>query len=75
MSTENKCLFYGNRVVIPGILRHHMLDLLQEAHVGVVKMKALTRSYVRWPGINQDIELFIRSCKVCQTCQRGKKQY
>ena len=40
LSSEDKCAFYGNRVVIPRILRHHITDLLHEGHIGVVRMKA-----------------------------------
>ena len=34
---------------------------------------ALARSYIWWPGIDQDMKLFVSSCKVCQTCQRENK--
>ena len=42
------------------------LDLLYDGHLGVMKMKAVARSYVWWPGIGQEIEDLAKSCSGCQ---------
>ncbi|XP_062708108.1 uncharacterized protein K02A2.6-like [Aedes albopictus] len=56
------CLHFEHRVVIPLSLRQPILNDLHVAHLGVVKMKSLARSFVYWPGIDSDIE---RACSEC----------
>lgn len=55
----------GQRVVIPRILRKKVLEELHTAHFGIVKMKALARSYCWWPRIDSDIERLTKSCFDC----------
>ncbi|XP_060117940.1 uncharacterized protein K02A2.6-like, partial [Heteronotia binoei] len=39
---------------------------LHETHPGIVRMKALARSYVWWPGMDGEIETWVRRCQTCQ---------
>lgn len=64
-SLQNNCIFYGIRIVIPKILQPKILKELHTAHTGMVKMKALARSYVWWKNIDTDIENMVRKCKAC----------
>lgn len=59
------CLLFEHRVVIPESLRQPILKDLHAAHVGIVKMKGIARSYVYWPGIDADIERIAKSCHDC----------
>lgn len=65
LSVEDDCLLWGYRVVIPNKLRRCILDDLHLSHLGIVKMKALGRSYVWWPGIDADIEQMANECNIC----------
>ncbi|XP_026581555.1 uncharacterized protein LOC113454394, partial [Pseudonaja textilis] len=60
------CILWGDRVVIPETLRDRVLALLHEGHPGVVKMKALARSYAWWPGTDKQIETWVAVCSKCQ---------
>ena len=49
--------------------REAVLQELHEGHTGMTKMKAVSRMYVGWPGINADIEKSVRQCSDCQEVQ------
>jgi hypothetical protein len=53
------------RLVIPENLKLKILNILHRAHFGAVKMKARARQIVFWPGINEEIENFVKSCENC----------
>jgi hypothetical protein len=40
---------------------------LHSGHIGIVKMKAVARSYIWWPKIDDAIE---EICKACYGCRR-----
>ena len=60
----------GIRVVIPGKLQDRVLEELHEGHLGVVRIKALARSYVWWPNISGQLEDLAKGCDGCQFNQR-----
>uniref|UniRef100_A0A5S6QMV4 RNA-directed DNA polymerase n=1 Tax=Trichuris muris TaxID=70415 RepID=A0A5S6QMV4_TRIMR len=59
-------LLWGSRVVVPKHLQKDILEVLHHAHPGAVRMKALARSYVWWPGIDEEIEHRVADCSNCQ---------
>lgn len=67
-------LLYSEKIVVPHALRCDMLKLLHEGHVGMEKAKSRARQIFYWPGINIDIENFIRKCKVCETNARKQQK-
>lgn len=74
LSVEYNCILWGYRVVIPLKLRSKVLQHLHRSHLGMVKTKALARSYVWWPGIDRDIEHMIKSCNSCQELQSSPEK-
>lgn len=62
---QNGSILRGNRVVIPHTLRKRILEELHAVHFGVVKMKALARSYCWWPNISSEIEEMAKNCSKC----------
>lgn len=65
LTVEQDCIMWGHRVVTPQSLRKRILQELHNAHLGMVKMKMLARSYVWWPKLDSDIESLVKRCKVC----------
>ena len=47
LSVQQGVLFWGTRVIIPPKGRGALLRELHDTHPGIVKMKALARSYIR----------------------------
>ena len=66
LSVHNGVLLWGSRVVVPPQGRISILHELHSAHPGIVRMKALARSYVWWPKLDVDIDHKIRACRDCQ---------
>ena len=69
LSSQNGCLLWGNRVIIPAPGQARVLQELHEAHPGATRMKRLARMFVWWPGLNHDVEEEVRSCSECQSNQ------
>lgn len=69
LSIIEDVIMWGNRVVVPDSLKLRLLEELHSAHMGVVKMKSIARSYIWWPALNEDIE---KLCRECADCQRIK---
>lgn len=65
ISTEQDCLMWGYRVIMPSKLREALLTELHSTHAGMSCMKAIARSYFWWPGIDNDIEYTARKCENC----------
>ncbi len=66
LSEGDNLIVHGCRLVIPHSLKASMLNRLHEAHQGIhcSKERALLTMY--WPGMNEDIENFVSTCKHCQ---------
>nr|CAI5835242.1 unnamed protein product [Callosobruchus analis] len=58
---ESGCIMKSQRVVIP----HTKRIKLHSAHLGIVKMKNLARSYCWWARIDTDIERIVSNCYQC----------
>lgn len=58
----DECILCNAWKVIASKLRSSIIDLLREGHT---KIKMLARSYLWWPGIDQEIKKETQQCKCC----------
>ena len=56
-------------MVIPTQGREYVLRELHGGHPGMSRMKAIARTLVWWPHMDQDIDGMARRCEECQTQQ------
>ena len=64
LSVQDGVILWGSRVVVPPPGRSRVLEMLHEAHLGMVRMKTFARSYVWWPTL--DLETTDHNCNSCQ---------
>jgi hypothetical protein len=70
----------GGRLYVPGGggLRNELLkethDPLWAGHPGVERMLALLAKSYYWPKMDQDVELYVKTCLVCQQDKSEKKK-
>uniref|UniRef100_A0A5S6QNU4 RNA-directed DNA polymerase n=1 Tax=Trichuris muris TaxID=70415 RepID=A0A5S6QNU4_TRIMR len=65
LSVLEGCIMMTDRMVIPKRLQPAILRQLPHGHPGIVRMKAIARSYIYWPGLDMEIETVVRSCDKC----------
>ena len=63
-------MLWGCRVVVPTVGRDLALQMIHEAHPWIARMKSLARSYIWWPGMDKDIERYVKKCPVCQSSRK-----
>lgn len=71
LSVDCGCILWGNRVIVPPTHQKEILLLLHSDHPGESRMKSLARSFVWWPGMDQDIETMVKACSICQQTQKS----
>lgn len=72
---ELGCIMWGHRVVIPEKCRVKVLNIIHEPHMGIIKSKAIARSYVWWGGIDEAVEATCRGCVVCASLADAPPQH
>ena len=65
------CLMFGDRVVVPYRLRSPLLRQFHSGHPGMNRMKSIARSFAYWPGLDDDIEAYVKRCASCQNAAKN----
>jgi len=73
LSTQDDCLFFGDRIVVPEVLKNKILKILHKDHEGIVRMKMTERSVLWWKNMNTDIEKFGKECEICDQTSNVNK--
>ncbi|XP_055622017.1 uncharacterized protein K02A2.6-like [Toxorhynchites rutilus septentrionalis] len=65
LSIVNGCIMFSERLIIPKAFRKRCLTQLHKGHPGIQRMKSIARSYVYWPGIDEEITSYVKTCDSC----------
>lgn len=71
LSVVDGCVMFGDRIVVPETFRQKILHQFHRGHPGIVRMKAIARSFVYWPGIDNEIEDYVKRCVPCSTAGKA----
>ena len=70
LSIQADCVLWGNRIIVPPAGQSKVLDVLHDGHPGISRMKELARSFIWWPGLDDDIQNRVQACTQCQINQK-----
>ena len=68
---DNGVMFKSPKLIVPKTLKHEMLELIHESHLGMVKIKSRAKDTIFWPGMCSDIEEYVSKFTVCAQTQRS----
>ena len=68
--TVDGIILKDRRIVVPTVLRNTLLKKLHSGHMGIEKTKQLARQYYYWPGMDYEVEVWIRRCHTCNANKR-----
>ncbi|KAL1446513.1 hypothetical protein WDU94_015619 [Cyamophila willieti] len=74
LSVCDGLLFFGDRVIVPTVLRQEILQQIHQGHLGINKCQARARDVVYWPNITSEIEQFVNKCEVCQKYKNNNQR-
>ncbi|XP_029348460.1 uncharacterized protein K02A2.6-like [Acyrthosiphon pisum] len=74
LSTQDDCLFFGDRIVVPEVLKNKIFRILHKDHEGIVRMKMAARSVFWWKNMNTDIEKISKECEICDQTSNVSKE-
>ncbi|XP_055527452.1 uncharacterized protein K02A2.6-like [Wyeomyia smithii] len=75
LSVVNGCIMMEERVVVPKFYSQQILKQLHRGHQGIEKMKAIARSVVYWPNIDNDIQDLVRRCDICASAAKSPPHF
>ncbi|XP_037811390.1 uncharacterized protein K02A2.6-like [Lucilia sericata] len=71
LSIVDDCVMYGERIIIPSCFRKRILKELHKGHHGIERTKALARSYVYWPHMDDEIKRYVQNCAKCSSVAKS----
>ncbi|XP_058456713.1 uncharacterized protein K02A2.6-like [Malaya genurostris] len=68
------CIMFHDRIIIPAVFRTRILKQIHRGHPGIERMKSVARGIVYWPGIDEEIQNFVRRCSICASSAKSPPQ-
>lgn len=67
-------IFKDQQIVVPRAMRHDMLDIIHQSHLGQVLCIRRARESIYWPGMTNDIVDKVQRCDKCCQYQRNQQK-
>jgi len=64
----------GDRLVLPVSLRNRAIRLAHSSHLGITKTKEFIRTKSWWPGMDREVEEYVKACHICQAVTPNGKE-
>lgn len=74
LSIIRYCLLRSDRLVIPADCRQKVLQSLHQSHPSIERMTSLARAHVYWPGMDRQIEYYVKGCEICAKTVKSSDQ-
>ena len=74
LTIQDGILFKGNRVIVPGALRSHMVKKVHSSHIGIEGCLKKARDVLFWPGMTSEIKDCVAKCGTCNTYQANQQK-
>ena len=68
--TDESVILRGTRICIPAKLQQRVLKQAHDGHMGISKTKALLRTRVWFPNMDNAVETMIKDCLPCQASSK-----
>ena len=73
LSVARQLVMRGERIVAPESLRADLIQLAHAGHMGETKTKNYLRTKVWYPGMDSDVDTFIKTCLACTAARPGRQ--
>ena len=73
LSYHNGLILRGERLVPPGTVRAVILQLGHSGHAGMSSTKRNIKQSFWWPGIDCEVDKFVRGCNICANSDKSAK--
>lgn len=74
MTVVQGLIMKGTRILIPSHMRLDVLDKIHQGHLGISKCRERAKQSVWWPGLSNQIQDMVQSCRTCAKHQVNRPE-
>jgi 7-cyano-7-deazaguanine synthase in queuosine biosynthesis len=70
-------LTLNGKIFIPTVIRNPVIDWYHQhlCHLGATRTEATIQNTMTWPGLTRNVQSHCKTCKLCQSNKKTRKQY
>ena len=74
MTVVQGLIMKGTRILTPSHMRLDVLDKIHQGHLGISKCRERAKQSVWWPGLSNQIQYMVQSCRTCANHQVNRPE-